>query len=146
MDDCIRATLYHAQRSHVSESIPTPDSDGPPFGDRKPLSGAGIGASYSAQRKGVAQQVFPSGVSSGTEDRQGRHGTEAGGSHVLDVAQGVELRAVDKVRFARGTTRNRRWCAVEHRVIDWASRSPFAAEFEVVIMIESVTEEMHGSH
>src|ERR1035438_8402289 len=83
MDDCIRATLYHAQRSHVSESIPTPDSDGPPFGDRKPLSGAGIGASYSAQRKGVAQQVFPSGVSSGTEDRQGRHGTEAGGSHVL---------------------------------------------------------------
>jgi hypothetical protein len=76
---------------------------------------------------------------------QSRHGTEAGGSHVLDVAQGVELRAVDKVRFARGTTRNRRWCAVEHRVIDWASRSPFAGEFELVIMIESVTEEMHGS-
>jgi hypothetical protein len=57
----------------------------------------------------------------------------------------VELRAVDKVRFARGTTRNRRWCAVEHRVIDGASRSPFAGEFELVIMIESVTEEMHGS-
>jgi hypothetical protein len=34
------------------------------------------------------------------------------------------LRAVKKVRFARGTTRKSRWCAVEHRVIDWVSRSP----------------------
>ncbi len=33
------------------------------------------------------------------------------------------LRAVEKVRFARGTARNRRWCEVEHREIDWASRS-----------------------
>ena len=31
--------------------------------------------------------------------------------------------AVEKVRFARGTTRKSRWCAVEHRVIDWVSRS-----------------------
>ena len=45
------------------------------------------------------------------------------GSDVLDVAQGMGLRASKKVRFARGTARNRRWCAVEHRVIDWASRS-----------------------
>jgi hypothetical protein len=53
-------------------------------------------------------------------------------------------RAVDKVRFARGTTRKSPWCAVESRVIDWVSRSPFAGEFELVIMIEVVTEEMHG--
>src|SRR6202043_2504217 len=35
------------------------------------------------------------------------------------------LRAVKKVRFARGQARNRRWCAVEHREIDWAARSTF---------------------
>ena len=40
-----------------------------------------------------------------------------------DVAQGMGLRAVEKVRFARGT-RTSRWCAVDHRVIDWVSRSP----------------------
>ena len=42
----------------------------------------------------------------GTEDRQGRHGPETGGSSVLDDAQGMGLRAVEKVRFARGTARN----------------------------------------
>lgn len=46
------------------------------------------------------------------------------GFSTLDVAQGVGLRAVEKVWFARGTTRTSPWCAVEHRVIDWASRSP----------------------
>jgi hypothetical protein len=35
----------------------------------------------------------------------------------------MELRAVEEVRFARGTARKSPWCAVEHRVIDWASRS-----------------------
>jgi hypothetical protein len=35
--------------------------------------------------------------------------------------------------------------AVEHRVIDWAARSSFAKEFEVLIMIKVVNEEMHGS-
>jgi hypothetical protein len=60
----------------------------------------------------------------GAEDRQGRHGAETGGSHVLDVAQGMELRAVEKIRFARGRARKSRWCDVEHRVIDWVSRSP----------------------
>jgi hypothetical protein len=61
------------------------------------------------------------------------------------VAQEMELRATYKVRFARGTARKSPWCAVEHRRNDWASRSPFAGEFEVVIMIEAVTEEMDGS-
>jgi hypothetical protein len=28
-----------------------------------------------------------------------------------------------EVRFARGTARTSRWCALEHRVIDWVSRS-----------------------
>jgi hypothetical protein len=54
------------------------------------------------------------------------------------------LRAVEKVRFARGKARNRRWCETEHRVIDWVSRS-LHGEFEEVIMIERVIEEMHGS-
>jgi hypothetical protein len=34
------------------------------------------------------------------------------------------LRAVKKVRFARGTTWKSLWCEVKHRVIDWVSRSP----------------------
>jgi hypothetical protein len=57
------------------------------------------------------------------EDCQGRHGPETGGSPVPDVAQGMGLRAVEKVQFARGTARKSPRCAVEHRVIDWASRS-----------------------
>jgi hypothetical protein len=97
------------------------------------------------QRPEMAQPVLPPGHAPGTEDRQGRHGPQTSGSSVLDVAQGMELRAVGKVRFARGTTRTSRWCAVDHRVIDWVSRSPFAGKFEVVIMIAVATEEMHGS-
>src|SRR5262249_9434037 len=55
------------------------------------------------------------------------------------------LRAGETVRFARGTARTSPWCALEHREIDWASRSSFREESEVVIMIAVVTEEMHGS-
>ena len=33
----------------------------------------------------------------------------------------------------------------QHREIDWASRSSFTEEFELVIMIERAIEEMHGS-
>jgi hypothetical protein len=55
------------------------------------------------------------------------------------------LRAGEKVRFARGTTWISPWCEVQHRVIDWGIPLPFIGEFEVVIMIERVTEEMHGS-
>src|SRR5271157_2813905 len=84
----------------------------------------GSGASHGSQRSGVAQQVLPPGDATGTKDRQGRHGAETRRSDVLDVAQGMELRAVEKVRFARGRARKSRWCAVEHRVIDWVSRSP----------------------
>jgi hypothetical protein len=61
-----------------------------------------------------------------TENRQGRHGPQTSGSSVLDVAQGMGLRADEKVRFERGTTRKSRWCAIDDRAIDWGSRSPFA--------------------
>jgi len=63
---------------------------------------------------------------------------------VIGVNMG--LRAGEKVRFARGTTWTSLWCEVKHRVIDWGIPLPFTGEFEVVIMIESVTEEMHGSN
>ena len=59
--------------------------------------------------------------------------------------KGWDYEQCEEVRFARGTARKSPWCAVEHRVIDWASRSPLTGEFEVVIMIAVVTEEMHGS-
>ena len=83
----------------------------------------GSGASDGAQPPGMAQPVPPPDDEAGTENRQGRHGEETGGSLVLDDAQGMGLREVNKVRFARGKARNRRWCEVEHRVIDWVSRS-----------------------
>ncbi len=57
----------------------------------------------------------------------------------------MELRANEKVRFARGAARNRPWCEVDHRRLDWASRSLLQREFEVVIMIDVVTGEMVGS-
>ena len=59
---------------------------------------------------------------------------------LLDVAQGMGLPADGTVWFARGRARNRPWCAVDHRQIDWASRSLISREFEFVIMIEVVTE------
>ena len=40
--------------------------------------------------------------------------------------QGWDYGAIYAVRFARGTARISRWCAAEHRVIDWASRSSIA--------------------
>ena len=87
------------------------------------LFAGGSGAGDGAQRARVAQQVLPPDDATRTENRQGRHGSQTGGSSVLDDAPGMGLRAGEKVRFARGTARKSRWCAVEHRVIDWASRS-----------------------
>src|SRR5437667_3682068 len=54
------------------------------------------------------------------------------------------LRADEEVRFARGRARTSPGCVVDHRRNDWASHSPHG-EFEVVIMIEVVIEEMVGS-
>src|SRR5260370_40598515 len=110
------------------------------------LLDGGSGPGHSSQPSGMAQQVFPLDDAPGPEDRQGCHGAAAGHSFVLDVAEGMGLRASEKVRFARGQARHRRWCAVEPRVIDWAARSSLTEEFEVVIMIPVVAEEMHGSN
>ena len=59
-----------------------------------------------SQPSGIARQVFPLNDAPGPGDRQGRHGAAARQSFVLDVAQGMGLRASERVRFARGPTRN----------------------------------------
>ena len=79
-------------------------------------------ASECAQPPGMAQPLCPPDDAAGTENRQGGHGAKTGGSPLLDDAQGMGLRAAEKVRFARGTTRISRWCEVEHRAIEWVSR------------------------
>ena len=61
------------------------------------------------------------------------------------MRKGWDYEQVKKFGSHAGQPGTSRWCAVEHRVIDWASRSSFTGEFEVVIMIEVATEEMHGS-
>ena len=71
----------------------------------------------------MATEVPPSGDETRTQDREGGDGTEISCLFVLDVAQGMELPAVLEIRFARGTARNRPWCEVDHRLVDWASRS-----------------------
>ena|ERR1700683_4035254 len=58
-----------------------------------------------------------------TQDCESRNGPPVGCAAVPDDAQAVGLRAAEEVRFARGTARKSPWCAVEHRGIDWASRS-----------------------
>ena len=65
----------------------------------------GSSPGHGPQRSGLAPQVSPPGHATRTKDRQGRHGPPTSGSSVLDVAQGMGLRAVEKVRFARGTAR-----------------------------------------
>src|SRR6516165_911167 len=91
-------------------------------------------------RPRVATSLPAPGDASAPRDRQGGDGTQAGRRPLLDVAQGMGLPADGTVWFARGRARNRPWCAVDHRQIDWASRSLISREFEFVIMIEVVTE------
>ena len=80
-----------------------------------------------------------------TEDRQGSQGPQTGGASVLDVAAGLGLWPVQTFRFVRGRARTSRWQTVNRRRNDWASRSPTTGEFEQVIMIAVVIEEMAGS-
>ena len=62
------------------------------------------------------------------------------------MRQRMGLRADDKVRFARRTARTSRWCAIEHREIDWAcSSQQEESEVNHDPMIQCWTEEMHGS-
>jgi len=87
------------------------------------VSAGGSGAGHGAQQPGVAQQVFPPRDAAWKKDRQGSDGAQAGGASVLDVAPGPRLRSDAEARFARGRARTSRWCAVNHRCNDWASRS-----------------------
>src|SRR5204862_8004488 len=103
------------------------------------------GAGHGAQPPRVAQHILPPRPATRTEDREGRHGSQAGGASVLDVASGVGLWPDEQAQFARGRARTSPWCAVNHRRNDWASRSPGTGEFGVVIMIEVAIEEMVGS-
>jgi transposase len=88
------------------------------------FSVSGSGASDGAVRPGMADEVCPPDFAARTENRQGGDGTKAGGAFVLDAAEGMGLRAVEKVRFVRGKARTSRWCGAKHRVIEWVSRSP----------------------
>src|SRR6266576_6586046 len=56
----------------------------------------------------------------------------------------MRLSAALKVRFARGTARDGQWCEINHRPVDWASRSR-STEFEHVIMVDVLIGEMVGS-
>ena len=109
------------------------------------LLAGGSGPGHGAQSTAVAQQVLSPRHAARQEDRQSSDGSKAGGTSVLDVASGTGLRSVPKARFARGRARKSPWCAVNHRRNDWVSRSPAEGEFEVVIMIAVVIEEMDGS-
>jgi 1,4-alpha-glucan branching enzyme len=60
-----------------------------------------------AQPPGMAQPVCPPDDEARTENRQGRHGAETGGSHVLDDAQGMGFWKVHKVRFAGSKSEKR---------------------------------------
>src|SRR5215471_19126454 len=83
----------------------------------------------------MAQQVLSPGHAAGTEDRQDSDGKETCGPLVLDVAPGMGLPTATEVRFVRGRARTSPWCALDHRRNDWAFRSPWIGEFELVIMI-----------
>jgi transposase len=88
------------------------------------FSAGGSGPGQGAQSSAVAQQVLPPCHAAWAEDREGSDGPQTGGASVLDVAPGLGLRSVRKVRFARGRARKSPWCAVDHRRNDWVSRSP----------------------
>ena len=60
----------------------------------------------------VAQYILSPGHAPWTKDRQGRDGTQTGSASVLDVAARMQLRRNAATRFARGSARTSRWCAV----------------------------------
>jgi hypothetical protein len=94
------------------------------------------------ERPGLAAKVSALSDASRTGNRQGSDGTQAGGPPLLDVAEGMGLRASEEVRFARGTARKSSGCAaITDRMI--GRPAPLKkGEFEEVIMIEVVIEEM----
>src|SRR5213080_955506 len=60
------------------------------------LFAGGGGTGHSAQSSRVAQEVRPAHDATRAQDRQGSDGAETGRCSLLDVAQGMELRAVKK--------------------------------------------------
>src|SRR6266852_2781574 len=60
------------------------------------LFAGGGGAGHRAQSSRVAQKVRSPHDAARVQDRQGSDGTETGRRYLLDVAQGMELRAVKK--------------------------------------------------
>src|SRR6266550_3840196 len=60
------------------------------------LFAGGGGTGHSAQSSRVAQEVRPAHDAARAQDRQGSDGAETGRCSLLDVAQGMELRAVKK--------------------------------------------------
>ena len=98
----------------------------------------------STMQSAVATSLHSPGDAPTQEHCQGRDGAEAGGSLVLDVAEWLRVFTVVRVRFVRGTARYRTWREVERRPLDWASRS-LKREFEQVIVVEVLIEEMFGS-
>ena len=93
----------------------------------------------------LAASVRAPGDASAKKYCQGGDGPKTGGSAVLDVAERLGVFAVGRIRFERGTARYRTWREVGRRAHDWASRSLARGEFEVVIMVEVLIEEMFGS-
>ena len=74
----------------------------------------------------LAQPILSPDDATRPHDRQVGDGTPTSCLSVLDDAPGMGLSAVGQVRFARGTARTSSWCAVKHRVIEWASCSSSA--------------------
>src|SRR5215467_12768162 len=68
------------------------------------VSAGGGGAGHGPQSATVAQQVLSPRHAAWTEDRESSDGAEAGGASVLDVASGLRVRPVRKVRFAGSKT------------------------------------------
>src|SRR5438128_12174307 len=60
------------------------------------LFAGGGGTGHSAQSSRAAQEVRPAHDAARAQDRQGSDGAETGRCSLLDVAQGMELRAVKK--------------------------------------------------
>ena len=108
------------------------------------LFAGGSSASSRTVQPGLATSVHAPDDASAQKHCQSGDGPKTGCSVVLDVAEWLAVFAVVRVRFVRGTARNRTWREVERRPHDWASRS-LQREFEVVIMVEVLIEEMVGS-
>ena len=100
------------------------------------LLAGGSGASGGALRPGVAAALCASGHAAATQHRHRRHGAQAGGEFVLDVAQGRRNSTAPHFGSHVGQLDNDHWCVVEHRPSDWAPRSLPEREFAVIIMVE----------